>query len=258
MRQAFESEAQKTGKERLLISMAVPASLEYAGQGYAIDRLDEALDFFNLLTYDYHSAHEPAVNHHSPLYRCQVVIDCHERDCKLTLSSFRPDEWSDYDFRKDLNIDTTVRFYVSHGASRHKLVLGIPTYGRSYTLANPDAHEISSPAIAPGEKGSGTKEDGYLAYYEICQKVLEEGWDLVTQYPGIMGPYAHRGDQWVGFDDVDIAVEKAFYVAEEELGGIMFWTIDNDDFRGTCSKTPYPLIESAKEAMYSVESTVKT
>jgi len=238
MRQAFESEAQKTGKERLLISMAVPASLEYAGQGYAIDRLDEALDFFNLLTYDYHSAHEPAVNHHSPLYR--------------------PDEWSDYDFRKDLNIDTTVRFYVSHGASRHKLVLGIPTYGRSYTLANPDAHEISSPAIAPGEKGSGTKEDGYLAYYEICQKVLEEGWDLVTQYPGIMGPYAHRGDQWVGFDDVDIAVEKAFYVAEEELGGIMFWTIDNDDFRGTCSKTPYPLIESAKEAMYSVESTVKT
>lgn len=40
MRQAFESESQKTGKERLLISMAVPASLEYAGQGYAIDRLD--------------------------------------------------------------------------------------------------------------------------------------------------------------------------------------------------------------------------
>ena len=69
MREAFEAEASKTKKERLLISMAVPASLEYAGQGYAIDRLDNALDFFNLLTYDYHSAHEPAVNHHSPLYR---------------------------------------------------------------------------------------------------------------------------------------------------------------------------------------------
>lgn len=39
-------------------------------------------------------------------------------------------------------------------------------------------------------------------------------------------------------------------------GGIMFWTLDNDDFRGTCSKTPYPLIESAKEAMFSVQSTV--
>lgn len=174
------------------------------------------------------------------------------------LHLYRPDDWSEFDFRKDLNIDATVRFYLGHGASRHKLVLGIPTYGRSYTLANPDAHEISSPTTGPGEQGEGTKEDGYLAYYEICQKVLDEGWNLVTQYPGYMGPYAHKGNQWVGFDDVDIAVEKAFYVAEEELGGIMFWTIDNDDFRGTCSKTPYPLIESAKEAMFSVESSVKT
>jgi len=238
MREAFESEAEKTGKERLLISMAVPASLEYAGKGYAIESLDKSLDFFNLLTYDYHSAHEPAVNHHSPLYR--------------------PDDWSEFDFRKDLNIDATIKFYLRNGASRDKLVLGIPTYGRSYTLANPDAHEISSPATGPGEQGAGTKEDGYLAYYEICEKILEDGWDIVTQYPGIMGPYAHKGNQWVGFDDVDIAVEKAFYVAEEELGGIMFWTIDNDDFRGTCGKTPYPLIESAKEAMYSVQSSVKT
>jgi len=238
MREAFEREAKKTGKERLQISMAVPASLEYAGKGYDIDKLDKNLDFFNLLTYDYHSAHEPAVNHHSPLYR--------------------PDDWSEFDFRKELNIDATIKFYLKNGASRDKLVLGIPTYGRSYTLANPDAHEISSPATGPGEEGTGTKEDGYLAYYEICEKILEEGWDIVTPYPGIMGPYAHKNNQWVGFDDVDIAVEKAFYVAEEELGGIMFWTIDNDDFRGSCGKTPYPLIESAKEAMYSVQSSVKT
>jgi chitinase len=87
---------------------------------------------------------------------------------------------------------------------------------------------------------------------------IEDGWDIVTPYPGVMGPYAHKANQWVGFDNVDIAVEKALYVADEGLGGIMFWTIDNDDFRGTCSKTPYPIIESAKEAMYSVETSLKT
>ena len=73
-----------------------------------------------------------------------------------------------------------------------------------------------------------------------------------------MGPYAHKGDQWVGFDNVDIAVEKAFYVAEEGLGGIMFWTIDNDDFRAACSVRPFPLIESAKEALYGKEAAFKT
>ena len=63
--------------------------------------------------------------------------------------------------------DTTVKFYIKQGASRDKLVLGIPTYGRSYQLVNPDAHAIGSPTDGPGKKGPGTKEDGYLAYYEV-------------------------------------------------------------------------------------------
>lgn len=36
---------------------------------------------------------------------------------------------------------------------------------------------------------------------------------------------------------------------ENDLGGIMFWSIDNDDFRGNCHSRPYPLIEAGKEAL---------
>ena len=147
MREAFESESAQTGKDRLLITMAVPASLEYAEKGFDVESLNRDLDFFNLLTYDYHSSYEPAVNHHSPL--------------------FRPNDVSEFDFRAELNIDATVKFYIGAGASRDKLVLGIPTYGRSYQLVNPQAHEVGSPTEGPGEKGEGTKEDGYLAYYEV-------------------------------------------------------------------------------------------
>ena len=42
MREAFESESRSTGKDRLLITMAVPASLEYAGKvgTIIVDKLD--------------------------------------------------------------------------------------------------------------------------------------------------------------------------------------------------------------------------
>lgn len=30
----------------------------------------------------------------------------------------------------------------------------------------------------------------------------------------------------------------------------MFWSIDNDDFRGNCHSKPYPLIEAGKEALF--------
>ena len=87
MREAFEIESERTGKERLLITMAVPASLEYAAKGFDIRTLNKVLDWFNFLTYDYHSSYEAATNHHSPL--------------------FRPSDVSEFDFRKDLNIVST-------------------------------------------------------------------------------------------------------------------------------------------------------
>ena len=41
LREAFELEAQQTKKDRLLITMAVTASLEYAAQAYDIPSLDQ-------------------------------------------------------------------------------------------------------------------------------------------------------------------------------------------------------------------------
>ena len=106
---------------------------------------------------------------------------------------------------------------------------------------------------------AGTKEDGYLAYYEICQAVQDEdGWEVEAPYPGVMGPYAHKDKLWVGFDDEVIVREKAHFVVEENLGGIMFWTIDNDDFRSACGDRPFPLIESAKEALYGKDAAIRT
>lgn len=60
-----------------------------------------------------------------------------------------------------------MKHYLKAGVDREKLVLGIPTYGRSYTLFNPDSTEIGAAADGPGEQGDATREKGYLAYYEV-------------------------------------------------------------------------------------------
>ncbi|XP_061716558.1 mucin-2 [Cydia pomonella] len=254
LREEFERESEKTGKTRLLLTMAVPAGIEYIQKGFDVKTLNRYLDWMNLLTYDYHSAFEPAVNHHAPLFPLE--------------------EPNEYSVDNELNIDYTIKFYLESGADRDKLVLGIPTYGRSYTLFNPDATEIGAPADGPGEQGDATREKGYLAYYEICEALNpkktkraissdeedsddessaeeDEPWTVMYPNKDAMGPVAYKGNQWVGYDDIEIVQKKAEYVAENGLGGIMFWSIDNDDFRGTCHEKPYPLIEAAKEAYIS-------
>ncbi|RZB39353.1 mucin-22, partial [Asbolus verrucosus] len=231
LREEFERESDKTGRPRLLLTMAVPAGIEYINKGYDVPKLTKYLDWMNILSYDYHSAFEPAVNHHAPLFSLE--------------------EPSEYNYDTELNIDYTIKHYLEMGADPNKLVMGIPTYGRSYTLFNPDANEIGAPADGPGDMGDATRENGYLAYYEICENIKTQDWEVVQPNPDVMGPYAYKDNQWVGYDDDAIARKKAAYVAENGLGGIMFWSIDNDDFRGNCHGKPYPIIEAAKEALIS-------
>ncbi|KAL0110455.1 hypothetical protein PUN28_013813 [Cardiocondyla obscurior] len=235
LRDEFERESSKTGRPRLLLSMAMPAGVEYIDKGYDVPRLNEYLDFVNLLTYDYHSAYEPAVNHHSPLYPLE--------------------EDNEYNYDAELTIDYTISHLLEKGMSADKIVLGIPTYGRSYTLFNQEATDLGSPADGPGTEGEATREKGYLAYYEICESIAEsDDWEVVQPNPKAMGPYAFKGNQWVGYDDENVVKLKAHYVNEKKLGGIMFWSIDNDDFRGKCHGRAYPLIEAAKEALLADNS----
>ena len=74
------------------------------------------VDFMNLLSYDYYTSYDPETGHHSPLSA--------------------PNGISAFDDAKKLNVEWTVNYYLEKGAPRNKLVVGIPTYGRSYTLTD--------------------------------------------------------------------------------------------------------------------------
>lgn len=87
LREEFNRESSKTGRSRLVLTMAVPAGIEYIEKGYDIPKLNKYLDWFNILSYDYHSAFEPSVNHHAPLYPLE--------------------EESEYNYDTELNIVST-------------------------------------------------------------------------------------------------------------------------------------------------------
>lgn len=108
--------------------------------------------------------------------------------------------------------------------------------------------------------------------------LLQEGWSKVT---GVGGPYITKGNQWVGYDDVEAVTEKvrhlssghsvekmkfksysgppdvkrlhqpltapsllfqAQYAVDEGLGGVMVWDLPSDDFGNLCGYGENPLL----------------
>jgi len=101
-----------------------------------------------------------------------------------------------------------MHYWISQGAPRRKLVMGMPLYGQSFQLAEASTNGLNARAPGPGQAGEFTRAAGFLAYYEICDRVKNKGWKVVHDPKGRMGPYAVSGNQWVGYDDVAMIEKK--------------------------------------------------
>ena len=61
---------------------------------------------------------------------------------------------------------------MSKGAPKKKLIIGMPTYGRTFTLADPRLYGVAVEAPRPGMAGKYTRENGFLSYYEVKNKLM--------------------------------------------------------------------------------------
>ncbi|XP_044731929.1 chitotriosidase-1 [Chrysoperla carnea] len=230
LREAFEAEAQEVKKPRLLLTAAVPVGPDNIKSGYDVPAVASYLDFINLMAYDFHGKWERETGHNAPLYAPS----------------------SDSEWRKQLSVDNAASMWVRLGAPKEKLVIGMATYGRSFTLSNTDRFRVNSPASGGGKAGEYTKEAGFLAYYEICE-MLRNGasyiWDDEMKVP-----YLVHGDQWVGFDDERSIRNKMQWIKTNNFGGAMVWTVDMDDFTGqVCGgNVKYPLIGAMREELRGI------
>ena len=139
------------------------------------------------------------------------------------------------------------------GAPASKLVMGMPLYGRAFTLDKTmdsgGFNNLSVPARCNGNPGKFTAERGFLAYYEICHLIQDEGWKVVKDEKGRMGPYAYKDRQWVGFDDMNMIKYKSEYIRKLGLGGGMVWALDLDDFMNRCGQGYHPLMNTIKRVL---------
>lgn len=147
------------------------------------------------------------------------------------------------------NTDYALKLLVKLGASKEKLIVGVPFYGQTFTLSSTKAGQgFNSPADGPGEPGEVTNQPGMLAYNEICNRLRRPGWKMGKDSSGKSGPYATDANQWVGFDDAEAISLKTKYVINAGYGGVAAWTVDLDDFSNRCCLEPFPLLRSINRA----------
>ncbi|XP_050029822.1 uncharacterized protein [Dermacentor andersoni] len=207
----------------LLLTAAISGNVQVIRKAYHVAEMFNQTDFISVMAYDYFGTQNPVVAHYSPL---QSATD---------------------ETNPEMSIEYVVSTLMAMGAPAEKLVLGVPFYARSYTLANPRLNYIGAPARGKGEPGPVTATPGTLAYYEICSAIKAGGW--TTMMDPRAGVYAYAGDQWVCFDGPRSLMRKARFALDAGLAGLMAWDLSMDDFRGECGRK-IPLLNAIHRVFY--------
>ncbi|XP_069122701.1 chitinase-3-like protein 1 [Argopecten irradians] len=222
VREVFQIESDVMRMDRLLLSAAVSAFPPVIDRSYNVPEISKYLDLIHVMTYDMQGTNTDETRYHSPLYA-------------------RPSDTGDNLYR---NQDFAITHWIDAGAPPIKLVMGLATYGRTFTLADDNVYSDGSPASGIGSPGPYTRKPGLLGFYEICTN-LQNGWG--TAFDTIqIASMAWYGDQWVGYDDMTTFIMKATYISDKRLGGAMFW-LDYDDFSDVCNLGMFPLINAVKD-----------
>ncbi|XP_048467780.1 acidic mammalian chitinase-like [Rhincodon typus] len=189
LQEAFRTEGESSGKERLLLTAAVGAGKDTIDAGYEVAEISRYIDFICVMTYDFHGAWENVTGHNSPLYRGST------------------DEGKFIYF----NVDFAMKYWRDGGIPAENLIVGFPTYGRSFTLSTSQTG-VGVPVSGAGQPGQITREAGFWAYYEICTFLRVATSDVIDDQ---LVPYAFNDNQWVGYDNQQSFITK----------------IDNGDFK---------------------------
>ncbi len=235
--QLMEDIRTRIGDDKLLTAAfkATPAALE----GFDWERLVRSMDYFNMMTYDLNGGWSNVTGHNSPLYPYPE-----EEFVGLTIDTLR--DW----------------MVNERGIPAEKINFGAAFYGRGVQTTATTAYlgaptdkrmvnfEVDGPTNSSVDLTNWANFEGQPSYnYLTKQPGWEHFWDDNARVP-----YAVNGKYFLSYDDPQAIREKAEYIVDNDLGGIIVWQVHGDiECKGTftsfgaklkqCSDLSSPLAE---------------
>ncbi|CAF0724867.1 unnamed protein product [Didymodactylos carnosus] len=218
-----------------LLTVSVSPDKALIDGAYEAFEMSKYVNFINLMSFGFTSSARSIVSLISPLYATADQIGSNRYQ----------------------NIHWTVQYWIMNGMPSDKISLGLPLFGKSFTLSNPTLTQIGSMTTGPGKSGQNLNKRGLLSYDEICQKLRTQNWKR-SYSPQTRSPFAYSNDgQWVSYEDMNSLRLKTEYSKLQNLAGVSLVSLDMDDYTGDyCKQGKYPLVRQVYDTLMG--NTVKT
>eukprot|EP01133_Synstelium_polycarpum_P015008 gene15008-17749_t len=224
---AAEEQSKATGTPvTYYLSIAGPAGIDKIDAVLATNpngwtQVQEACHYVNIMAYDFHGSWDTISDFMAPL-------DISPNDPYINNATL-----GKYD-----TVDA-VNMYLKLGFTKNQLTVGIPIYGRSsYVSTMGSTFGLWQPITGcpPGEfDATGLFDYRCIINNECYGTGLPAGTTIVqpANNPNAnyaQGPigYSAADNFFISFDDAQSVAIKAKYIAQQGLGGAMFWTFSGD------------------------------
>ncbi|CAJ0584190.1 unnamed protein product, partial [Mesorhabditis spiculigera] len=232
LRAAINAEAQKSGKDKLLLTVAVTSTYDTM-PGYDIVKMGPLLDFVNVMTYDFWYPSVGTTGMNAPLYNRTGLGEP----------------------AKFYNVVWAANAWHNWGIPKEKVIVGIAPYAHGWTLKNASKIQPGSTGNTASPALKFSQEKGAAAYYEICEMLAagaKRYWHAQHEVPWLI----QNNKQWYSYDDAESVELKMDFIKDNDFGGAFVWTLDLDDFNGKCSNgngTLYPIIGTIARELGGVD-----
>jgi chitinase len=196
LRTALDDLSDRTGRD-FEVSIATAGSEEKLAN-LNLEGIDPYVDFYNVMTYDFHGGWENVTGHQAAM----------------------TGDANNYD------VTGAVDVFETAGIELSKVVVGAPAYTRAWGNVS-DGGTFGYLQPGSGRDATGSFEAGVYDYKDVLNDVVTGRRNLYWDDDN-KAAFLYDGDEWSSIETTATIAGKAAYVEEKGLGGMMFWALSND------------------------------